>query len=349
MTENEILELKLKPRGLSEKRLVEIFATPSIYERYKNNGRFIGSDKKRVLERASKFCKIRDDGDKQYYISKVYENPLPTNFPKMNADLYKYLCPLILEKLINDHDEKNRITMTVGVWARELKMVNDNYEVVREYPNTAMKQFYIKSSAFYDFYSKCDNAIDYYVVQALKYLYSAGLIIWREVYFYQPITPIIEKDGEQYKAVKKPKPIAATEDDMNIYSECLAIADKAAEITNASERYYSSKARIFKTVLTAELKEHGILYFYKTYEAYYVNKDRCKYVMDQFDTDDILTKFNNALTEKLLANAATRKEREREELLAEYLDGFTDMCDITINHKTESVKERLVCCSTHSK
>ena len=61
MTENEILELKLKPRGLSEKRLVEIFATPSIYERYKNNGRFIGSDKKRVLERASKFCKIRDD------------------------------------------------------------------------------------------------------------------------------------------------------------------------------------------------------------------------------------------------------------------------------------------------
>ena len=92
MTENEILELKLKPRGLSEKRLVEIFATPSIYERYKNNGRFIGSDKKRVLERASKFCKIRDDGDKQYYISKVYENPLPTNFPKMNTDLYKYLC-----------------------------------------------------------------------------------------------------------------------------------------------------------------------------------------------------------------------------------------------------------------
>ena len=61
MTENEILELKLKPRSLSEKRLVEIFATPSIYERYKNNGRFIGSDKKRVLERASKFCKIRDD------------------------------------------------------------------------------------------------------------------------------------------------------------------------------------------------------------------------------------------------------------------------------------------------
>lgn len=40
---------------------------------------------------------------------------------------------------------------------------------------------------------------------------------------------------------------------MNYYSHCVSIADKAAKIENASERYYSKKARFFGEVLKREL------------------------------------------------------------------------------------------------
>lgn len=44
-----------------------------------------------------------------------------------------------------------------------------------------------------------------------------------------------------------------SEDEMNYYSHCVSIADKAAKIENASERYYSKKARFFGEVLKREL------------------------------------------------------------------------------------------------
>ena len=80
-----------------------------------------------------------------------------------------------------------------------------------------------------------------------------------------------------------------------------------------------------------------------------VNKDRCIAVMEMFDFNDIHTKLNQMFTEKLLANATNCRKNDKEENRKEYLDDFADMCDIAINHKTESVKERLVCCSMNNK
>ena len=95
--------------------------------------------------------------------------------------------------------------MTVGLWAREIKMVNNNYDVLKEADVEKIEDIFgIGKNVYYDFYDRCDEAIDYYIVQALKYLYSAGLIIWREVYFIQPITPVIKQDGIVYKAIRVP-------------------------------------------------------------------------------------------------------------------------------------------------
>ena len=65
MTENEILNLNLIKRSISEKRLIEVFGTPKIEENYKATGRFTRTDNSRVLSKASRFCEIRDDGNRQ--------------------------------------------------------------------------------------------------------------------------------------------------------------------------------------------------------------------------------------------------------------------------------------------
>ena len=334
MTENEIIKLGLKPRSITEKKLVEIFATPSMQERYSKEDKFASSDKARLLQRARRFCEIRDDGNRQYYISKVYENPLPSNFDKMNKDLYQYICPLILTSLVNHHDKHNKITMTVGVWAREIEMVNNNYTKVED-------KFGIDKAAFYDFYDRCDEAIDYYIIQALKYLQSAGLIIWREVYFVQPTTPEVLKDGQVYRAVEEPKPRPATEEDMKFYTECVKAADEKANIKNAKERYYSIKSKLFRQTLMSKLHEKEIRYIYKSYEAYYINPDRCSAVLDMFDQNDIINRFNEAFINKLATNAESRKLQEKFKNCTDYIGNFLALCDMTINNNTENLEERL--------
>lgn len=347
MTENEIIYTLTKPRSLSEKRLVEIFATIPIKERYESQKRFTGSDKKRVLERARNFCVIKDCGNRHYYISKVYENPPPLNFGKMNNDIYQYLCPIILNIITSDNYKEEAIKLYK--WAIMTKIINENYYYVKDYPCTAMNQFYINPKSFHDFYTRCESAIEYYIPKAFKYLQDADLIIFNEVYYYKPDKSIIEVSGEKYKAVKVPKPIRATADDVQFYFDCMKNADIDVDIQKSKERYFGSKSKIYKNTVSKKLAERDILYFYKTYECRVVNKDRCIAVMEMFDFNDIYTKLNQIFTEKLLGNAANSRKNDQEENRTEYLGDFADMCDITINHKTESVKERLVCCSMHNK
>jgi hypothetical protein len=347
LTENEIINTITKSRSLSEKRLVEIFATNPIQERYGLKHRFTGNDKKRVLERASNFCVIKDYGDKHYYISKVYQNPPPLNFDKMSNDIYQYLCPIILNIITSDNYKED--AQKLYKWAIMTKMINENYYHIKNYPNTSMEQFYIKPKPFRDFYTRCESAIEYYIPKAFKYLQDADLITYDEVYYYKPAKSVIEIDGIKYKSVKSPKQVRATEDDIQFYFDCMKNADIDVDIKKSKERYFGSKSKIYKNTLSEKLAEKNILYFYKTYECHVVNKARCIAVMEMFDFNDIYTKLNQIFIDKLLTNAANCKKNDKEENRTEYLDNFADMCDITINHQTESVKERLVCCSTHNK
>jgi len=345
MTDSEILKLNLKGRVISEKRLIEIFGTPTIMNNYKKNGHFIRNDKYRLMDKAKRFCNIVEKENKQYYISDFYNSPRPSNFDKMNKELYQYICPLILDALVNgkEADEKRKCTLTVGLWAREIQMVNYNYEIIKEAGIKKIEnEFKIRHNTYYDFYNRCDETIDYYIIQALKYLYSAGLIIWRDVYFVQPVTPMIEKDGEVYEKKEKPKVRQATEDEMKFYAKCVEIADEKANITNAKERYYSTKASCFRETLIKELNKGGILYIFKSYEAYYVNRDRCKAVLDMFDvSDNILDNFNAAFISKLATNAEARKLQPKFKTNDNYIDEFLSLCDMTINNKTENLEERI--------
>lgn len=344
MTELEILQ-KLKTGIIDEKKLVTLFATPTIKQNYKKNGHFIHNDKYRLLEKARKFCEITDNKDRTFTITKVYENMLPTNFSKMNNDLYKYICPLILSSLINEHDENNKITLTIGLWAREIKMVNQNYELIKHYPVQVEDEFKLLSGVVYDFCSKCDNTIDHYIIQALKYLQSAGLIIWREVYFVQPITPTIEKNGVTYIADKTPPRKQATEEDMEFYARCVETSDKRANIKNGQERYYSKKSGLFRRVLLDELSKGGIQYIYKSYEAYYVHLDKCKNVLKEFDYDEVnsIKQFNKEFSDKLLTNAQKRNLKKKFSLLkSEYLENYTDLCEIAIDNETECQRRRVL-------
>ena len=91
---------KIKKGEISESELVRLFGSDAQKKSYEENGRFIGNYKKTLLKKMDRYCEIKDLGDRNYKILKIYPYPLPGNFNKMNSSLYQYIIPLLLTSLV---------------------------------------------------------------------------------------------------------------------------------------------------------------------------------------------------------------------------------------------------------
>lgn len=278
----------------------------------------------------------------------------------MQNGLYKYIAPLILLKLIEGHDENNRITFTTSKWANQIHMVNKNYGNVKYYKSDVAKKLEWDKNDVADFFLKVDDMISSYFKMTLDYLDSTGSIIWREVDMVHEEIPdeklvgYNEKGMPVYEAIFKPNDRIATKEDMSFYSDCIKIADDEAGITqgNSNDRYFGKKASEFAKSLGVALNEKKIRYIYKSYEVYFVHLDWCKNILKEFNVDkDInifINKFNEEFIEMIMKNANnrysdafinvlihyddSRKPREEYKYTEHYLDIFTDLCDMTINN-----------------
>lgn len=342
----------IKKGKLTEKKLVELYGSEAQKKSYKENGRFVSNYKKTLLTKMSRYCTIKDLGDRTYKITNVYDYPLPANFNKMTKSLYQYIVPLLLTNLINGHDENNKIDITVGKWAREINMVNKNYNLVKYNKEDTSKETQCSLDTINEFYDKADDMIEWYITNALDYLKSAGLIIWREVYrVSEEISSgesVIDEHGNIHVDISI-ESHQASEDEMNYYSHCVSIADKAAKIENAGERYYSKKSKLFGEVLKRELYKKKIKCVFKTYEAYYVNLDKCNFVLDQFgdfQTDNLIGEFNEEFTKMLIENAGKRFDKNPNKYISysekdDYTLCFQNLCEITIDKNTEYLGHRI--------
>lgn len=366
MTANDVLQQEIKRGKISEKELIALFASDSIKRNHQKNGCFRGDEKPRVLKVARRYCNIRDNKDRTFTITKVHKlkesqehidnlpedfdlssdiDILPDNFNKMNRGLYQYICPIILSSAIEEHFKKNSFLFTPNMLAKRSKMVNCNYELIKYHIPKAEKEFQLSKSTIYDFFNKCDSTINYYITRSLQQLVKANLITVQDKYYIQPTKPTILCDGVEYIAVKEPTCKIATEQDIAFYEQCMRAANERVGIENDKERFYSKKSKTYKKVVTEELQQGGIKYFYKIYEIHCVNVDECKRVLEIFKYDEKsnLTQFNNAFIDKLKNNAQKRKMKYPSEYAREqFINTYADMCEIVIDNRTESLKERIL-------
>lgn len=337
---------------ISEQELVKNFGSPAQKKSYKENGRFVGANKKTIMSKLERYCNIEDCGNREYKISQIYKYPLPVNFGKMNKSLYQYIVPLLLTTLVNGHDKNRKIDITLGRWAREINMVNHNYTLVRYNREDTSKKIQYPLEAINEFYSKSDDMIEWYITNALDYLKSAGLIIWRDVYRINTEvsndTISIDENANVHTEISI-ESHQASKEEMNFYSHCIDVADKCAGIESSGERYYSKKSQAFNTVLKSELYKRKIKCVYKTYEAYYVNLDKCTFLLSQFEVMDInhlVEKFNKEFTTLLIGNAEKRFDKSPEKYIIyngkdDYKLCFQGLCEMVINKDTEYLGNRI--------
>lgn len=117
---------------ISEQKLVDKYASPAIKKSYATQGKLLTKNKKSLLEKVGRYCNIVDLGKREYEITEVYPYIVPANFKKMNTSLYQYICPLILDKIINGHDKTRKIDITIGKWATicDIYLINDAKEII---------------------------------------------------------------------------------------------------------------------------------------------------------------------------------------------------------------------------
>ena len=345
---------KIKIGKITERELVDLFASDTQKKSYTEKGHFIGNHKKVLLTKMEKYCNIKDLGNRTYKITKIHKYPLPNSLPKMQKSLYKYICPLILNYLIdNEYNENRKIDITVGKWSREINMVNRNYNLVKYNKEDTSKETQYPVELIYEFIEKTDDMLDHYITSALDYLKSAGLIIWREVYRINVEVSdieniVIDENGK----VSLPLHIEshqASKEEMEYYSACINIADKEANINNYTERYYSKKSKHFNEVLKRELYKRKIKCVYKTYEAYYIDPEKCEYILHQFQQTNrkkLIKEFNDEFTVMILDNASKRFNKFPSKYL--YCNGEDDymlrqegMCEMTIANETEYLGDRI--------
>lgn len=337
--------MELKKGKITEAELVAQYGSDTQKKSYAANGKLLTKNKRTLLTKLSRYCTIKDLGQREYRITQVYDYPLPSNWAKMNKSLYQYIIPLILNSLINGHDQNNKINITVGKWAREINMVNRNYNLIKYNPNDGSAETKIALDTINEFYDKADYMINWYITNALDYLKSAGLIIWRESnrvsVEVSDESATIDQNGNVRVNINIDNH-QASEDEMEYYAECIDVADKECDIENAKERYYSHKSKKFNEILKQELYKRKIKSIYKTYEAYYINLDKCKGLLNHFgkvNYQTLINKFNRDFSQMIIENADKRFENNAKKYLyrdkSEYKSCFSSLCDITINNKAD--------------
>lgn len=347
---------KLRPGVYTEKKLVEIFGSPaqkkcfSEYRTLKGKSYF-----NTMMKKIKRYCSIEQmkersaNGGYKFKISSIYEYPLPPQFNKMNSGMYQYMIPLMLYCLVNGHDEHHKINLTIGKWAREIKMVNRNYDMIRYNKQKASYELDVNYEQINEYYEKSDSILRYYVLNALDYLKKAGRIIWREAYRIQKMgISNCTLDDNNISSTVQIIESDATDEDMEIYSECIAIADKKANVNNDRERYYSKKSKDFSRYLQQELNERGIRLIYKTYEAYYIDLDKCQDLLSHFELQSMqdfenISKFNQLFAEKMEQYALSRYENNptkyyEYEKSDDLVKAYGILNDIVLNHNAEKLK-----------
>jgi hypothetical protein len=294
---------------------------------------------------------LLDLGNRKYEIKEVYSVPKSKEVEKMMNGMYRYIVPLILLKLIEGHDENNRIALTSSKWAKQIHMINRNYDTVKYSRSEVARIYEWESDDVKDFFIKVDDMISSYLVMSLDYLKSTGSIIWREANVVHSSIPAERMSGydengkPKYELYYESEEHTASEEEMGFYTKCVEIADNEAGIEKgrANKRYYGDESKIFSLALARELNSRNIKYIYKTYEVYFIHLDWCKSLLKEFDInksiDDFIKEFNIEFQSLIMRNANTRYDKDVKNVILKYsekyLDIFTNLCDITINHEND--------------
>lgn len=293
---------------LTEQEFVERFGTERQKEYFAEHGKLQKSYKQSILQRAEKYCMVKQLKNGKYSITKQKQVPLNPDYIKSATGLYQYTCPLILNYILNSGKDKTVIGMVS--LAQKSHIVSEYYKTVKRSPDLTSQTFSLNESVAYDCIKHMADTLNYHIEQTLKYLKQMQLIVYTTNYlvFKSELRQAVNNDSTIETQRINYQPTIASDKEMEIYRKAVEEADIYAGTTKASERYYSKKAEEWNRRFHEVLLEYGITNMCEVYEIWTVHHDKCAEYRNMFENDIKKIVFNLAkdFKNKLITNALKR-------------------------------------------
>lgn len=350
--------MKIETGEINNKQLLELFGTQKQKDNFIKEKKLNSGSKKRILEKAKRYCEIEDLTQGKYLIHKVYNIKNEQYLLPLFKGLSKYLTPLILIKLLEDQDENYKITLPYLTWAKNFEMINQNYPLLKSHQKAGSIKLNIDKYIIFDYFEKMDECIKYYLEKCLTILGDKkgldlidfdSITMVRKAYFDNILQDNIAIfDGNTFD-----EPIS--DEDRKFVIDCENTAKDIAGIIDNQEKYYGKKSYIYKNKLRELLAERNIAFTYSAYNIYCKNPKEIKNIIEQFmsilssESNNMIQVFNDAFIEYINNKAISRQNREIDKFneneriikkyrLAEtYVSDFKVLSDLTVRHNAKEL------------
>lgn len=269
-----IKSINLNRGQYSEKKLVQIICTDAQKREYFKKERFPNKQKHDAfLKRLARYCEfeyISESG--KYKIKKVFDTPLSEVEIKLQRGIYKYLAPLILDRVINTKGRSRYSIMSPYEFAKDIFLVNQNYGIAKSNKTTICNDLAMHKYTVDEFFNNTDNRVAYYIEKCLQYLSSLNCLIYSKIF----IICNAESETEPYTRHK------ASKDEVSLYAQLVNIASQNAGIKYEYEKWYGPKATKYKPELDLLLQGNLIKYCITGFELWRIDERRCLDVLSLF-------------------------------------------------------------------
>lgn len=345
-----IKRIDLNRGQYNEATLVDKVCTDAEKKSYHNKEKFASTKyRQSFIDRLACYCKFEyDPVAKKVNIKEVFTYPKTQAEVKVHNDIYQYLTPLILDKVINSEEGRWTIFNIQDI-ARDCYMCNKNYSTVKSNQSAVEKDLHIPQFTTLEFFNKADDRIDDYIRRCVKYLKEMNCVIFDEIHI---ICKIIEdydtsfdeetKTNEIYQ-YRTNKRYEATKEEVDLYASLVEIASKKAGVRNNCDKRYGKTAIKYNAELSKLLKAHNIKYVCRGFRLHRVDTSRCKEILDSFSDKPInqYRKEIGVLLKNVMDGNAEKRVKKSGRADKFYLENFKDLSEITLLYGAPDIRPRL--------
>lgn len=335
--------MDLKKQTYDEYELVQKLCTEAQIKSYEKKYKFSGGKQRSVfLDKLSSYCEYEHDrNNKTYKITELYDIPKTIAQARLHKGLYQFLAPLILNELINNHDENNKARMTVFDLARQVALINQNYDYVKFNMKLSSDELSIPYLDINEYFKRADVKIDEYLRRCLKYLRSENCVLVNEVHVIQTFEETVKLENGMAVITKVKDIHTASDDEMNLYSRLVEEASNYSGAHTNQEQWYGRNADKFKKKLEELLRANGIDYVCRAFEMWYVDFKKCKQMLEEYTQEYSISEHAKMLGEvfKLLIDEnAENRLGKKTYFDADYVEHFKTLSSLTILSDAEDIR-----------
>lgn len=335
--------MSIELKQYSEIELVRLVCSPKQIQSYEKRGKFAGGKQREMfLKRLSECCEFEYDSKKrEYHVLNIFAVPQTKAEKQIHSGIYQFLAPLILNKVAEYRQQNQTTVLTPFELAKEIGLVNQNYNLIRYNMKSAKKDLDIPYKELHDFLNTVYRRADDYVYRCIKYLQSEEILEVNEVQIIQTFKETAKVESHTIVVTKESDRHIASDEEMALYRQLVTTASGIAGTYTGREQLFGKDSYKFKNSMRKLLYDSGIDYVSRGLELWCENIKKAEQLMAEYDDFSIIgyTEQLNLKFKALIDGNAEKFAVKNELSDTNYTEHFKTLSSLTLLNDAEDVRK----------